>query len=213
MAIVWACSSTVEAYAAAGKAVEVPRPLCPSCLAAMAFWSGYWRHVRVGASWQVWVRRARCSSCESSHALLPSFCLVGRRFGVEVIGPAVAGHVAGTGSRSLARAAGVEQWTVRSWCARHRQRAQAAVGLLVSLGCSLQTLGAVAVETTIFAVLVALVCELEDATDPGRWPSVSLVTQGRWLEPLSPTRSRAYAAVFSRRFMAGSHRRSEERPP
>lgn len=213
MAIVWACSSTVEAYAAAGKAVEVPRPLCPSCLAAMAFWSGYWRHVRAGASWLIWVRRARCPSCQSSHALLPSFCLVGRRFGIEVIGLAVAGHVAGTGTRSLSRAAGVEQWTVRAWCARHHQRAETAVALLAALGCSLQSLGAVVVEATVFAALVAVVCELEETTDLGRWPSLSLVTQGRWLEPLSPTRSRAYAATSSRRFITWSKHMSRERPP
>ena len=41
MAIVWACRSSVEAYASAGKKVVVPRPRCPACQAWMVFWSGY----------------------------------------------------------------------------------------------------------------------------------------------------------------------------
>jgi hypothetical protein len=44
VAIVWACRSSVEAYASTGKEVEVPRPRCPACQAWMVFWSGYWRN-------------------------------------------------------------------------------------------------------------------------------------------------------------------------
>ena len=46
MAIVWPCPLPVDAYVAAGRKVEVPRPVCPSCAGPLVFWSGYWRHVR-----------------------------------------------------------------------------------------------------------------------------------------------------------------------
>src|SRR5258707_14012767 len=46
MAIVWPCPLTVDAYADAGREVEVPRPDCPSCAGPVVFWSGYRRYVR-----------------------------------------------------------------------------------------------------------------------------------------------------------------------
>src|SRR2546430_6288919 len=165
--MVWACRLSVEAYAEGGKDIVVPRPRCPACRAWMVFWSGYWRSVRVERTWRIWVRRGRCSSCGVSHALLPSFCLVGRRFGVEVIGPAVEEHVKGRGTRSIAGAAGVEQWTARAWCGRHRQRARVAlaVGLTVaaSLGVRVDVVAA-SVEAAALSALeiaVSAACETE----------------------------------------------------
>jgi hypothetical protein len=135
MAMVWAWASTVEAYAACGKTVEAPRPVCGSCQAPMVFWSGYWRQLRVDGNtgWRIWVRRGRCSSCRVSHALLPSFCLVGRSFGVEVIGLAVEAAVAGRGTGWVARAVGVAQSTARRWCRCHRERAAHAVVVSVDV--------------------------------------------------------------------------------
>ena len=46
MSIVWPCPLTVDAYASMGRAVQVPRPDCPSCLVPAVFWSGYWRYIR-----------------------------------------------------------------------------------------------------------------------------------------------------------------------
>lgn len=215
MAIVWAWPSTVEAYAAAGRTVDVPRPACPSCLAAMTFWSGYWRHVRVGVAWQVWVRRARCPSCLVSHALLPSFCLVGRRFGVEVIGPVVDAHVAGVGTRSASRTAGVEQWTVRSWCRRHLERARLAVAVAMALAVVFGAgvaLPVAPVESVTLSALDAVVAG--SATDDvGRWPTVSLLTRGMWLVPTPPTGSRAFSESFGGRLMAEIDHMTGERPP
>ena len=45
MAIVWPCPLSVDAYVAAGRKVEFPRPDCPSCAGRLVFWSGYRRHV------------------------------------------------------------------------------------------------------------------------------------------------------------------------
>ena len=79
MSMVWPCPLTVEAYAAAGRAVRVPRPDCPGCAAPMAVWSGYWRHVRRGGRCRkVFVRRARWRRCGVTHALLPAFALAWR---------------------------------------------------------------------------------------------------------------------------------------
>ena len=72
MAIVWPCSLSVDEYLAAGRNLKVPRPNCPTCELAMVFWSGYTRVLRVaGRDQRLWVRRARCRGCESTHDLLP----------------------------------------------------------------------------------------------------------------------------------------------
>jgi len=56
MSIVWPCPLTVDEYAAAGRAVRVPRPDCPACPGPVVFWSGYWRQVR-------WLGRCRRGGC------------------------------------------------------------------------------------------------------------------------------------------------------
>ena len=77
VAIVWPSPLDVDAYAAAGRDVDVPRPDCPACGRTMIFWAGYQRDVRVGSVRRIWVRRAKCVGCAVSHALVPAFCLLG----------------------------------------------------------------------------------------------------------------------------------------
>src|SRR6266704_6269446 len=61
MSIVWPCPLTVDAYASMGRAVQVPRPDCPSCLVPTVFWSGYWRYIRwQGQERKIFIRRVRC---------------------------------------------------------------------------------------------------------------------------------------------------------
>lgn len=122
MPIVWACQLDVDAYVAAGQEIEVPRPSCPSCGRWMVFWSGYWRFTRAAGS-RIWVRRARCTSCALSRALLPAFVLVRRLDPVNVIGTALAGVATGRGMRPLAMALGVPYETLRGWRRRYRSRA------------------------------------------------------------------------------------------
>ena len=59
MAILWPCQLSVEAYAAAGKEVAVPRQRCPTCGSLMIFRSGYRRCVRSGAVFRIWVKRSQ----------------------------------------------------------------------------------------------------------------------------------------------------------
>jgi hypothetical protein len=198
--MVWAWASSVEAYAACGKAVVVPRAVCGSCQAPMVFWSGYWRQLRVDrdAGWRIWVRRGRCSSCRVTQVLLPSFCLVGRSFGVEVIGSAVETAAAGRGTGWVARAAGVAQSTVRGWCRRHRERAWVAPAVMDLSG--VDGLAGLAGETQ----------------GLGRWPVVSLVTAGRWLVPVDTTGSttlRVFPDGGERRLMVGIDPDDGTRPP
>lgn len=92
----------------------------------MSFWSGYQRSVRCGGSClKLWVRRARCAPCGSSHALLPSFCLVGRLDVVEVIGEVIAAVVIGdgVGVRTVAAGLNVPHTTARDWVRRFVRRA------------------------------------------------------------------------------------------
>jgi Domain of unknown function (DUF6431) len=200
MAMVWAWASSVEAYAACGKSVVVPRAVCRSCQAPMGFWSGYWRQLRVDGNtgWRIWVRRGRCSSCRVTHVLLPSFCLVGRSFGVEVIGSAVEAAAGGRGTGWVARAAGVAQSTARSWCRRHRERAGVARAVMDLSG--VDGLAGVAGE----------------ARGLGRWPVMSLVTGGRWLVPVDAsgsTTSRVFPDGGERRLMVGIDPDDGTRPP
>lgn len=125
MAIVWPCPLSLDEYAAAGRDVEVPRPDCVGCAAPMSFWSGYARSVRDGDGCRrLWVRRARCRPCRASHALVPSFCLVGRLDVVEAVGEAIAGVVGGAcGVRPVAARLDVPHTTVRDWVRRFVRRA------------------------------------------------------------------------------------------
>jgi hypothetical protein len=182
MSIVWAWASSVEAYAALGKTVVVSRAVCPSCRGQMVFWSGYWRHVRVDANtgWRIWVRRGRCSSCRVSHALLPSFCLAERGFGVEVIGPAVKEMAGGRGTGSVARAVGVAQSTVRGWCRRHRERSRVAHALAVMVG----VVVGLGVAVLASPVEVSVLASLEVGSGRGRegepWSLAGGVVGDRW---------------------------------
>ncbi len=89
----------------------------------MIFWSGYLRTVRDGDDRRLWVRRSRCVACRASHVLLPAFCLLGRLYGAEVIGAAVATIIAGALTRTVAEDGGFPYTTVRDWRRRHRDRA------------------------------------------------------------------------------------------
>jgi Domain of unknown function (DUF6431) len=124
MAIVWPTELDVEAYAAAGREVVVPRPECPGCRQRMQFWGWYERDVRVGAEviHRLSVRRARC--CERTHALLPGFVTWGRLDAVEVIGVAVETMCGGVGMRRVAEDLGLSHTTVRDWRRRFARRAE-----------------------------------------------------------------------------------------
>ena len=123
--MVWPCSLSVEEYVAAGHDVAVPRPSCPGCSKLMMLWSGYERSVRAGGRFhRLWIVRARCSPCRVSHALIPSFLLVGRLDVVETVGRALAGVTAGIVSiGAVAGVLDVPFTTVRGWVRRFTVRA------------------------------------------------------------------------------------------
>jgi transposase-like protein len=126
VAMVWPCPLPVDAYVAAGRGVEFPRPACPSCRAPMVFWAGYWRHVRAaGRCRKIFVPRLRCAPCRVSHALLPAFVLAWRLDVAETVG-AVITQVAGgvCGVRPAAARAGVPHTTARDWVRRFAGRAR-----------------------------------------------------------------------------------------
>ena len=97
VAIVWPCPLPVDAYAAAGREVEFPRPDCPSCAGPMTFWSGYRRHVRGGGPLPEDLRAAGCGArgARVSHALLPAFVLAWRLDAAETVGAVLAEVAAG----------------------------------------------------------------------------------------------------------------------
>ena len=127
MAIVWPCPLAVDAYVAAGRKAEFPRPGCPSCRVPMVFWSGYRRHVReAGGCRKIFIPRLRCPSCRVTHALLPAFVLAWRLDAAETIGTVIAAVAGGPGGvRPSAEWAGVPHTTARGWCRRFAARAPA----------------------------------------------------------------------------------------
>lgn len=126
MTIVWPTTLSLDAYAAAGRSLEVPRADCPSCRAPMVFWSGYLRWVRSAQYCaKVWVPRARCRRCGQTHALLPSFALAKRLDAVEPIGELLEVVVGKAGAlRPAAAGAGVPRSTARGWVRRFDERAE-----------------------------------------------------------------------------------------
>lgn len=90
----------------------------------MMFWSGYTRSVRDGGLCHVIrLRRARCEACRHSHALVPSFCVVGRLDVVDTIGEVIAAVVGGSGGvRPAVVAFDVPHTTARDWVRRFGRR-------------------------------------------------------------------------------------------
>lgn len=142
MAMVWPCPLPVDAYVAAGRAVEFPRPACPACRAPMVLWAGYWRHVRAAGDSRcrkIFVPRLRCGCCRVSHALLPAFVLAWRLDVAETVGAVIAQVAGGVcGVRPAAERAGVPYTTARGWVRRFSVRAgglgTAFAALAVELG-------------------------------------------------------------------------------
>ena len=135
MANVWSCAVFVDAYAAAGRNVEVPVVACLDCEEELGPWSGYWRFVReAGRCARVFVSRGRCRACGATHALLPGFAVRNRLAVVETIGTFLEVVESGPGGvRPAAVAARVPHTTARGWV-----RAFAACARRLTVGfCSL----------------------------------------------------------------------------
>src|SRR5262249_8033737 len=125
--MVWPCTLPVDAYAAAGREVEFPRPPCPSCAGPLVWWSGYPRWLRApDRCHRIFVPRLRCGRCAVSHALLPAFVLAWRLDAAAAGGAGVAQVAGGAcGIRPAAARAGVPYTTARGWVRRFRARAPA----------------------------------------------------------------------------------------
>jgi len=133
LSIVWPCALDVSAYLALGRQVEVGEHACPGCGRQLGGWGGYWRWLRGPGTQRLWIRRARCSSCRRSHALLPDFVLERRLDEVEVIGRAlVLSVVIGLGMRNVADQVGVPMTTARDWRRRFRLRAPVLTAAIVA---------------------------------------------------------------------------------
>ena len=206
MAIVWPCPLPVDAYVAAGREVEVPRPVCPSCAGPLVFWSGYWRHVRAaGRCRKMFVPRVRCGPCRVSHALLPAFVLAWRLDVAEAVGTVI-GEVAGGagGVRPAAVRAGVPHTTARGWVRRFTGRGGelgvAFAALAVDLGGEAIRPPAEAGRFALAAITAAFdaASALPGWLAVGRWRFASAVSGGRLIaaSTISP-----FLMAGKRRFM------------
>jgi hypothetical protein len=206
VSIVWPCPLSVDAYVAAGREVEVPRPVCPRCAGATTWWSGYHRFVRSGgASRAIFVPRARCGVCAKTDAVLPAFVLCGRLDAVETIGgliEKVAGDIGGV--RPVAAALDVPHTTARGWVRRFTARA---AGLSVGFGALAVELGGealAAIGDVAGRALVAIGWAFQAASALpgwaalGRWRFVSTVSGGTVIATNTNT---PYLVIGRRRFM------------
>ncbi len=206
MAIVWACPSSVDAYAAQGRGVGVPPASCPTCTAIMSPWAGYWRFVReAGRCHHVFVARGRCRACRCTHALLPAFLVLNRLDAVETIGAVVEAVGSGqTGVRPAAGLVDVPYTTARGWVrSLARSASRLAVGfeaLCVELG------GEVAdtVDRSVAGALTAIDAAWHVASGLpgwlclGRWRFCSAVCGGSLI---AANTNSPYLVVGRRRFM------------
>ena len=206
MAIVWPCLLPVDAYVAAGRRVEFPRPGCPSCRGPMVLWSGYRRHVRVaGRCRKMFVPRLRCALCRVSHVLLPAFVLAWRVDATETVGRVIAEVAAGgCGVRPAAARAGVPHTTARGWVRRFRVRArELGVGfaaLAVELGGEAVRPAAEAGRFALAAIGAAFgaACGLPGWLAVGVWRFASSVSGGRLI---AANTTSPWLVVGNRRFM------------
>ncbi len=206
MSIVWPCQLAVDAYAGMGRAVKVPRPVCPSCSSPVVFWSGYWRHLR----WQeqerkIFIPRVRCRACGVTHALLPAFVLARRLDAAESAGTVMMQVAAGVcGVRPAAAAAGVPHTTARGWVRRLAGRAGE---MAVSFSALAVELGGDAVRplpgrfrSAVAAISAAFTAAaaLPGWSALGPWRFASAVTGGSLL---AANASSPWLVIGSRRFM------------
>lgn len=206
MSIVWLCPLSVDAYVEAGREIEVPRPDCPGCAVPMSFWSGYRRYVRDGGVCRrVFVPRARCGPCATTHALLPAFLLVGRLDVVETVGAVVAQVASGrSGVRPAAQCVGVPHTTARGWWRCFKLRAArlavAFSALAVELGgATVAPLGHL--EGWSLATLAAAweaAVALPGWAALGLWRFVSAVVGGKLI---APNTDPPWLVIGRRRFM------------
>ena len=206
MSIVWPCPLTVDAYASMGRAVQVPRPDCPSCLVPAVFWSGYWRYIRwQGQERKIFICRVRCRACGVTCALLPAFMLARRLDAADTAGAVIGQVVAGAcGVRPAAAAAGVPHTTARGWVRRFASRAGE---LAVSFSALCVELGGDAVRllpdplrsaVTAVAAAFAAAARLPGWAVLGRWRFASAVTGGSLL---AANASSPFLIIGARRFM------------
>ena len=206
MAIVWPCPLPVDAYVAAGRKVQVPRPVCPSCAGPLVFWSGYWRHVRRrGRERKIFIPRVRCRACGVTHALLPAFTLAWRLDVAETVGAVIGQVAAGVcGVRPAAARAGVPHTTARGWVRRFGGRAvELGVGfaaLAVELGGEPSRPPAGAGRFALAAIGAAFeaAAGLPGWLVLGRWRFASAVSGGRLI---AANKSSPFLIVGRRRFM------------
>jgi transposase-like protein len=206
MSIVWPCPLTVDAYASVGRAVQVPRPDCPSCLVPAVFWSGYWRYIRwQGQERKIFIRRVRCRACGVTYALLPAFTLARRLDAADTAGAVIGQVVAGAcGVRPAAAAAGVPHTTARGWVRRFASRAgELAVSfsaLAVELGGEAVRLLLDPLRSAVAAIGAAFTAAagLPGWAVLGRWRFACAVTGGSLL---AANASSPFLIIGTRRFM------------
>lgn len=136
-------------------------------------------------------RRSRCSSCGSTHVLLPSWLLLRRCDSTAVIGEMLLRAARGQGFRSIAAASGVPEDTVRDRLRRFRSRAAVLregftrlAGVLAVDPVPLDPAGSgLGDAVTAVAAAAAAAAGRWPAVTVSRWEFAAVVTAGSLLSP------------------------------
>ena len=108
---------------AGGNPLAMPCPRC-GCRGNYVAHGSYLRHVvHRGREERVVVRRVRCASCMSTHALIPPGVVPYRQFSEGLVLAVLAAWAAGTSNAEVRRAFGVSETTRRRMVSGARRRA------------------------------------------------------------------------------------------
>ena len=161
---------------AGGNPLAMPCPRC-GCRGNYVAHGSYLRHVvHRGREERVVVRRGRCASCMSTHALIPPGVVPYRQFSEGLVLAVLAAWAAGTSNAEVRRAFGVSETTRRRMVSGARRRACALLACgasraAVDAALASAGLGAVpALHAAAFGTRFAERVRLNNAAAPPRSP-------------------------------------------
>ena len=174
MTVVSPCPLSVEEYArGSGRAAD---PVLLSSLSrSLRPESGYWRQVRHrGVRHRLWVHRARCTPCASTHALLPDFVVLHHLDSVDTIAAAVSGRT------DLCLLATTAAGWRRRWRANHAELVAGISAALVAVS-GVAPAGADASSLPALVAAVWLAVRDRARTSLTPWRLLNVMTGTTWL--------------------------------
>jgi Domain of unknown function (DUF6431) len=172
MTVVWPCPRRIAQYISAGR-LRPPPQRCPACRRGLRLQGGYQRSIRhAGQHHRIWIWRAYCAPCDTSHALLPDFVVAHHLDTTDTIYAAVTHHPTPD----------VPPSTQRGWRARFRRNTTTLVS--ASAATTIVLVGDVtSTSSSLDDTLVRLWFAARRKTDllPPRWRILNIISGSTWI--------------------------------